>query len=330
MTEPALAEEPSTPVFAVEQPGVFTTIQDLGRPGRAASGVPPGGAMDRFALAAANLLVGNPEKAAGLECALSGPTLVAQSGCLVAVTGGDFQAVLNGRPLPPWKGAFVARGDTLSFGERVWGARVYVAVSGGLGADRWLGSASTYMLAGRGGIHGRPLKAGDTLNVGGAAPRPLVAGRELPFPMRPPYSAEPDLMAVPGPYLSRLRPSARRAFFREKWTVSRDADRMGFRLEGPDLGGEGPELVSYGLAMGCVQLPASGQPILLMADHQTAGGYPVIAGVGRCDLPLAAQLRPGDSLRFKESTVESAQEEWRRRRSALDWLKAEPRRGQSH
>jgi allophanate hydrolase subunit 2 len=96
---------------------------------------------------------------------------------------------------------------------------------------------------------------------------------------------------------------------------------MGFRLEGPDLGGEGPELVSYGLAMGCVQLPASGQPILLMADHQTAGGYPVIAGVARCGLPLAAQLIPGDRLRFKESTVEAAQDEWRRRRAALDWLK---------
>jgi len=309
-------------VLRVELPGMLATIQDLGRPGRRAAGVPPGGAMDAFALVAANLLVGNPEGAAALECALSGPTLTALTGCLVAVTGANFQASLNGQPMPTWEGVFVAPGDRLEFAGRIRGARVYIAVAGGLTGDRWLGSVATYLLAGRGGIHGRPVKAGDLLAAAGPPPRPLVAGRELPEPLRPPYRDHPELLTIAGPYISRLSAKQRRALFAEEWTVSRDADRMGYRLEGPELAVDGPELVSFGLTAGCVQLPASGKPILLMADGQTAGGYPVVATVARCDLPLAAQLMPGDHLRFRETTVEAAQEEWRRRQSALDRLRS--------
>ena len=159
--------------------------------------------MDRFALAGANLLVGNPEGAAALECALSGPSLTALIGCLVAVTGADFQATLNGRPMPTWEGVFVAPGDRLEFAGRSWGARVYVAVAGGLAGDRWLGSVATYLLAGRGGIHGRPLKAGDVLAAGGPPPRPLVAGRALPPPLRPPYGDHAELLTIAGPHVAR-------------------------------------------------------------------------------------------------------------------------------
>jgi antagonist of KipI len=305
-------------VLRVEQPGMLATIQDLGRPGRRAAGVPPGGAMDRFALAAANLLVGNPRSAAALECALSGPSLTALAGCLVAVTGADFQATLNGHAMPTWRGVFLAPGDRLEFAGRSWGARVYVAVAGGLTGDRWLGSVATYLLAGRGGVHGRPVKAGDELAAATPWPRPLVAGRDLPAPLRPPYGDHAELLTIAGPYVARLSAKDRRALFAEEWTVSRDADRMGYRLEGPELAMNGPELVSFGLTTGCVQVPASGQPILLMADGQTAGGYPVVATVARCDLPLAAQLMPGEHLRFRETSVEEAQEEWRRRQAALD------------
>jgi antagonist of KipI len=317
----AAPDEP-VQVLRVEQPGMLATIQDLGRSGRRAAGVPPGGAMDRFALAAANLLVGNPEGAAALECALSGPSLTAMSGCLVAITGADFRATLNGQPMPTWEGVFLARGDRLEFAGRSWGARVYVAVAGGLAGDRWLGSVATYLLAGRGGVHGRSLKAGDVLGVAGPQPRPLVAGRELPGPLRPPYRDHAELLTIAGPYIARLPAKDRRTLFQADWTVSRDADRMGYRLEGPELAIDGPELVSFGLTVGCVQLPASGQPILLMADGQTAGGYPVVAAVARCDLPLAAQLMPGDHLRFRETSVEKAQEEWRRRQACLDHLRA--------
>jgi allophanate hydrolase subunit 2 len=126
---------------------------------------------------------------------------------------------------------------------------------------------------------------------------------------------------VQGPHFRRLAAASRRAFFRERWAVGRDADRMGYRLDGPELEISGPELVSFGLAMGCVQVPAAGQPIVLMADHQTAGGYPVVAGVARADLPLLAQLLPGDHLRFREISVEAAQSAWRRLRASLDTLR---------
>jgi len=300
---------------------MFTTIQDLGRPGRRASGVPPGGAMDRFALAAANRLVGNQENAAALECALSGPSLVALRSCLVAVTGADFGLTLNGSSVPDWTGLFLMEGDRLSFAGRGWGARVYVAVAGGLEAERWLGSASTYLLVGRGGMHGRTLHAGEELSVATPPLRPAVAGRCLPAALRPRYSSAPALAAVPGPHAKTLAAGSTRALYREPWTVSRDADRMGYRLEGKQLELKTEELVSFGLAMGCVQVPPAGQPILLMADHQTAGGYPVVAGVARSALPLAAQLLPGEHLTFEETTVEAAQTEWRRLRGNLDTLR---------
>lgn len=307
-------------LLRVDHASAFTAIQDLGRPGRRAAGVPLGGAMDRFALAAGNLLVGNPVGAAGLECALSGPALTALGQCLVAVTGADFQPTLNGAPMPTWTAVYMAAGDRLAFAGRRWGARTYIAVSGGIYGDRWLGSASTYPLAGRGGIHGRALQPADVLHAAGPQPRPLVACRVLPAPLRPTYTAEPALATIGGPHVGRIKAAGRRALFGERWTVSRDADRMGYRLEGPGLIDAGAELVSFGLTVGCLQLPSSGQPILLMADGQTAGGYPVIAGVARCDVPLAAQLLPGDHLRFREVTVEAAQVEHRRLWSALDGL----------
>ena len=309
------------PQFSVEEPGPFSLVQDLGRTGRRAAGVPVSGAMDRFALAAANALVGNPDGAAALECALAGPTLVALSNCLVAVTGADFGPTLNGQEVPAWTSLFVAEGDRLAFSGRRGGARIYIAVGGGFAADRWLGSGATYLVVGRGGVQGRPLKRGDELRRAGPPPRPAVAGRALPEPSRPPYSGEPEVGAIAGPHARRLGRPGRRLFYRERWAVSLDSDRMGYRLEGPELPMVGEELLSFGLAMGCVQVPASGQPILLMADHQTAGGYPVVAGVARADLPLVAQLLPGDHLSFREVSVESAQSEWRALRAALDSLR---------
>jgi antagonist of KipI len=305
-------------VFKVEKPGLLTTIQDLGRPGHLKFGVPPSGAMDRFAMAAANRLVGNPDGAGGLECALNGPTLEALQPCLVAVTGADFGPTVNGGEMPTWTGVYLAAGERLAFAGRNNGARCYVAVSGGLGGSRWLGSLSTYLLVEKGGFDGRTLEAGDVLHLAGPAPRPLIAGRHLARRLRPAYSQEPVLAAVPGPHHARLAKASRAALFKSVFEVTRDADRMGYRLAGPPLEVTGRELLSIGLTAGAVQLPAGGQPILLMADHQTAGGYPVILGVSRAALPLAAQLLPGDHLRFREVTVTEAQQEWRRLRAGLD------------
>jgi len=305
-------------VLRVEKPGLLTTVQDLGRPGHRAFGVPPSGALDRFALAAANRLVGNPEGAAGLECALNGPVLLALEPCLVAVTGADFTPCINGAEIPPWTGVYLAAGERLSFSGRRWGARCYIAVAGGLSGKRWLGSLSTYLLVEKGGFDGRTLEAGDELELAGPAPRPLVSGRHLSRRLLPDYGREPVLAALPGPHHTRLARASRTALWKSTFEVTRDADRMGFRLEGPQLELTGRELLSLGLTMGAVQLPPGGQPILLMADHQTAGGYPVVLGVSRSALPLAAQLLPGDRFSFAEVGLAEAQEAWRRLRRSLE------------
>jgi antagonist of KipI len=274
--------------------------------------------MDRFALAAANRLVGNPEGASGLECALNGPVLLALQPCLVAVTGADFTPCVNGTEVPLWTGVYLAAGERLSFSGRRWGARCYIAVAGGLTGSRWLGSLSTYLLVEKGGFDGRTLDADDELSLATPAPRPLVAGRHLSRRLLPASGGEPALAALPGPHHTRLSSASRKVLRSSTFAVSRDADRMGFRLEGPQLDLRGRELLSIGLTMGAVQLPIGGQPILLMADHQTAGGYPVILGVTRAALPLAAQLLPGDRLSFREVGLADALLDWRRLRDALE------------
>ena len=308
-------------VLRVEKPGLFTTVQDLGRLNAMSSGVPRGGAMDRFAHRAANLLAGNDEGAATLECTLNGPTLMALRPCLVAITGADFDPRVNGEAAPMWTGVFLSEGDELSFAGRRWGARVYIAVAGDIAGDRWLGSLSTNLLAARGGMHGRQVAAGDIIASSGLPTGPAIAGRQLGPDGRPAY-AEDTLPAIAGPHLRRLDSESRKALFGSGFRVSRDADRMGYRLEGPMVDVSGEELLSFGLVAGAVQVPRSGQPILLMADHGTAGGYPVVATVASAAMPVAAQLLPGDELSFSEIGIEAALRLRRDQRAALDSLKS--------
>lgn len=296
-----------TAVLRVVEPGLLSTIQDLGRPAEIASGVPPGGAMDRFAHSAANLLVGNDRGEATLECTINGPQVVAERACLVAVTGGDLGLRVNGHDAPMWTGIFLGAGDQLSFAGRRSGARAYIALAGGVEGDRWLGSRSTYLLVARGGIEGRPLKAGDVLHAATDRAHPRVAGRQLPPALRPDY-AEATLAAIGGPHLRRLEAESRRALFGATFKLSNQADRMGYRLEGPTMSQKGDELLSFGLAAGAVQVVNSGQAILLMADHQTAGGYAVPATVVSASLPRAAQLLPGDEFQFREVTETKARQ----------------------
>jgi antagonist of KipI len=304
--------------FRVVEPGLLTTIQDIGRPHAVAAGVPPGGAMDRFAHAAGNLLVGNDRSLATLECTLIGPRLVAERHCLVALVGADLDPRVNGSGAPMWTSLALEQGDELSFGRRRVGARAYIAVAGGFVGDRWLGSMSTNLMTARGGMHGRALAAGDMLAVGESAWEP-DAGRTLGEDLRPRYS-EHTLFAIEGPQGARLVPDSRRALFNAAFTVSHDSNRMGYRLEGPALQAPGDELLSFSLIGGAVQLPAGGQPILLMADHQTAGGYPVVAVVVSASMAVAAQLAPGDELRIVETTIEDALAMRAAQRSALDSL----------
>src|SRR6184192_817240 len=307
-----------TEVLRVHEPGLFTTIQDTGRLHAIASGVPHGGAMDRFAHSAANLIVGNDRSAATLECTLTGPGLLIEAPCLVAVTGADFDLRVNGAPAPMWGAISLRAGDEVAFGPRRGGARAYLAVAGGVLGDRWLGSMSTNVMAARGGMHGRPLATGDVIAAGQSA-MAAVTGRGLARQLRPRYD-EHTLHLVAGPHISRLGADARAALFSSAFVVSPDSNRMGYRLEGPGLETSGEELLSFGLVAGALQLPSSGQPILLMADHQTAGGYPVVATVVSASMAVAAQLAPGDEVRFAETSIETALQMRAVQREALESL----------
>ena len=293
----------------VVHPGILTTIQDAGRPNAVASGVQPGGAMDFFALAAANLIVGNDRGAAVLECTLTGPRLVAERDCVIAITGGDL-----GPSTPMWTAVTLARGEQLSFSGRRRGARAYIAIDGGVIGDRWLGSMSTNLMCVRGGMHGRALALGDVISTGGLQ-YPAEAGFALREELRPDYSHH-TLRVVPGPHFARLT----KPFFGERFTVNPDSNRMGYRLDGPTLEAPGEELLSFPVVAGVIQLPSGGGPILLMADHQTAGGYPVIATVTSASMPVAAQLAPGDELEIVETSMEAALAARAAQRAALESL----------
>jgi biotin-dependent carboxylase-like uncharacterized protein len=310
-----------TPVLRVQTPGLLTTVQDLGRPNAISAGVQSGGAMDRFAHSAANLLVGNDPGLATLECTLIGPSLVAEHACLIAFAGAELDPHINGAPAPMWTGVLLGEGDRLTFGPERDGARMYIAVAGGVEADRWLGSLSTNLMAARGGMRGQPLRSGDVIAIAGEPKIPAVAGRSLAQQLRPDYS-DHILHAIPGPHVKRLTPEGRALLFGAPFNVSRDADRMGYRLDGPRLVTSGDELLSFGLVSGAVQVSHNGQPIILMADHQTAGGYPVVATVVSAALPIAAQLLPGDELRFEEMTIERARKMRDGLAAALDTLRS--------
>jgi antagonist of KipI len=305
-----------TAVLRVEAPGLLTTVQDMGRPNAMSSGVSRGGAMDRFAHSAANLLVGNDAGAATLECTLIGPHLIVERSCLLAITGADLDPTINGRPAAMWTGFFASEGDRLTFGARRAGARAYIGIAGGVAADRWLGSASTNLMAARGGINGRALTAGDIIRAADLPGGPVVSGRRLDEGLRPRYGGR-RLQALPGPHVKRLIAAGRRLLFDSAFKVGLDADRMGYRLDGPALDAPGDELLSFGLTAGALQVPGGGRPILLMADFQTAGGYPVIATVVSASLPIAAQLAPGDEFRFTEIDLEGALQMRREMQAAL-------------
>lgn len=293
--------------------GLLTTVQDLGRWGYQRFGVPVAGAMEAFALQAANRLVGNEPGEAALEVTVAGPTLQASDNCLVAVTGGDLGPRVNGRPLPMWLANFVRRGSVLDFAGRRLGARAYLAVAGGIAVPPVLGSRSTCLSGGFGGHQGRALRAGDVLPLG-CAPADLLAlaGQGLPPESWPVYDEAPTVHAIPGPQDDYFTAEALATFFASEYVVSAIADRMGYRLQGPRLAHRGSaEFISAGVVTGSVQVPADGQPIVLMADHQTIGGYPVIATVVSADILLLAQCLPGSHLRFAPTTIEEAQRRWR-------------------
>jgi antagonist of KipI len=322
----------------VVRPGLLATVQDLGRAGGQRHGIPIGGAMDTFALRVANLLVGNAEGDAALEVTLAGPTLAFEREALLAIGGADLGAAADGVPLPRWHPVRVPAGACVSLGAARDGCRAYVAIAGGVDVPAVLGSRSTFARARIGGLDGRALRAGDAFPVGApsplaariaaalgperAEPRAMVAHWGAGASLLPRYSARPVVRLVPGAHLGALTARAREALTGEEFRVAPASDRMGYRLQGPALALSAPlELLSEGVAFGTVQLPPGGSPIVLMADRQTTGGYPRLGEVASVDLPLLAQLRPGDRLRFRAISLEEAQALYLAREQAIAELR---------
>ncbi len=289
--------------------GLLTTLQDRGRYGWEQYGVPVAGAMDPFALQAANAIVGNDLGEAALEITIVGPRLLARSGCLIAVAGADFDLRVDGVPAPLWQALWLPAGSVVEFGGRRSGCRAYLAVAGGFAVAPVLGSRSTYLRGGFGGFAGRALRAGDILPLREpAAGHPALAGRPLPAVDLPSYTDEPTVRVVLGPQADRFTPEGVATLLESVYEVGPNSDRMGCRLRGPGIAHRaGADIVSDGIALGSVQVPGDGQPIVLMADRQTTGGYTKIATVIGADVPLLAQCVPGASrVRFAAVSLAEA------------------------
>ena len=289
----------------VQSPGLFTTVQDLGREGFGPLGVSPSGAADPISLRLGNRLVGNPESAAGLEMTLLGGTFLFREGGIAAVTGSDFGAALDGAPVPPWTSIQVRSGQRLALGPSRSGARCYLCVRGGIQVKLFLGSASTHILSGLGGLDGRALKKGDLLEIG-AASAEFTGRRAAPHEFKL-LSTRKILRVTAGPQNGWFPESSRAAFYTGPYRVTEEANRMGLRLEGPAVDmPPGGQMITEGVSLGAIQVPAGGQPIILFAEQQTTGGYPKIANVISADLASLGQLRPRDEIRFEPVSLEAA------------------------
>src|SRR4029453_1587915 len=291
--------------------GFLTSVQDLGRSRFRQFGVSPGGALDCFGLRVANLLVGNDEGAAGLEISLGGLQLRFEDDRVVAWCGGDFDVHIGSRVLPAGHAGSVNAGDKLKIGAPKAGCRSWLSISGGTVVEPVLGSRSTDLRASFGGFEGRSLRDGDVLPLGmrPGSPTPAtgISSWTAPHDWVSPAKREPILRFVRGMDWNRFNASSLQHFTSEAFTVSSDSDRMGVRLEGPELNRKDKvDLVSEAVAPGTIQVPPSGKPILLLGDCQTIGGYPKIAHVIAVDLGLAAQLRAGDHVRFSEVSLADA------------------------
>lgn len=292
-------------MLLVIKPGMLTTVQDAGRWGFQSRGVPVAGPMDPCSHRLANALVGNARDAASLEVTLLGPELEFASERVVAVAGAEFALTLDGRGVPMNAPFIVSSGARLKFGARQRGARAYLAVAGGLATPPVLGSRATHVISGMGGVDGRPLRAGDAVPLFSPPARQTSgapASAVVPLPER-----EARVRVIPGPQREYFAADAVDVLQSAPYVIGQDSDRMGFRLTGPPLTHvRGADIISDATPLGVLQVPASGQPILLMADRQTTGGYPKIATVITADIPIVGQLAPGDAIRFALCTPREA------------------------
>ena len=295
--------------FKIIAAGLLTTVQDLGRRGWQSWGVTEAGAVDGLALRLGNWLLLNSENAAALEITALGPVLQALRTCAICIAGADLGATLNNQPLPRWTVVQVVPGDRIAFSGMVAGCRAYLCVAGGIDVPPVLGSRSTDLLGHLGGVDGRQLVAGDQLPLGPPA-RPIVSliGRRQPAAVAPSYPDVITARVVLGPQADHFTEQGIEVLLRSEYVVSQDSNRTGVRLEGPAVehSSRGPDIVSDGTPLGGIQVPRSGQPIVLLQGRQTMGGYAKIATVVSSDVWRISQLRPGDRLRLSAVTVQEA------------------------
>ncbi|MFQ5520322.1 MAG: biotin-dependent carboxyltransferase family protein [Candidatus Methylomirabilia bacterium] len=309
-------------IIEVLDGGLFTTVQDLGRYGYQRYGVPVSGAMDRFALRAANILVGNQEGAAGLEITLVGPRLRFVADTVIAITGADLDPRLDDEPVAMWRAVAASQGSILSFPAIRDGMRAYLAIAGGVDVPEILGSRSTYTRCRLGMAESRPLARGDRIATSWENPAARVEGRRLPQPDVASYGHHHALRVVLGPQDDAFTPEGIQTFLSFTYTVSPQSDRVGYRFQGPRIQHKsGHDIVSDGSPPGGVQVPGGGLPIVLLADRGTTGGYTKIATVISADLGRLAQAIPGDTVSFRSTTVEEAHEALKRQEARLQQLK---------
>jgi antagonist of KipI len=318
------------------KPGLLTTIQDTGRYYFRKQGIVVSGAMDTFSLRIANLLVGNAQEEAALEITFSGPEIRFTQAQLIAITGTLQTPCIDKKPVSLWKPVYVRAGSLLTFDSPRRGCRAYLAVAGGLDVPKIMGSYATYLQAKVGGWQGRSLQTGDIIRYKHPAGyrqitievleksserfKPAKWGLASAYQLE--VQQEPMIRVVKGPEYEHLTEESRRALWNELFHVSTRSDRMGYRLEGMSLLLKQPvELISSAVSFGTIQLPPKGNPIILMADHQTTGGYPRIAQVISADLPVLAHISPQQKIRFKEVSLEEAQELYYQRESIIGQLR---------
>ncbi len=291
-------------MIRIVDPGPQTTVQDLGRVGQLRYGIPPSGPVDVRAFVIANRLVGNADGAAGLECTLMGPRFTVDAACTIAVTGAEAPVTVNGAAAEPWTTLALAPGDTVRVAAARVGLRIYVAFSGGLDVPAALGSRATYLRGRLGGLEGRALKRDDVLRL---FPAPVPPSRRLAPAEISAIEAEPEIRVVLGPEADRFTPDGIAAFLGGPYEMLPQSDRMGARLKGPRIAhARGHDIISDGIALGSIQVPGDGQPIVLLVDRQSTGGYTKIATVGSFDIGRIGQVKPGQRVRFRAIDVAEA------------------------
>ncbi|MEW9676142.1 biotin-dependent carboxyltransferase family protein [Lentibacillus sp. L22] len=319
-------------MIKVLKPGIEATVQDNGRIGYYELGMPPSGAMDKFSYSVGNWLVGNQDGAASLEATYMGPALEFQEDATIALTGGELPPKVNGKSVSMWETLKVKSGDILSFDFVKNGARIYLSVAGGINVPEIMGSRSTYTLCGIGGFEGRSLKEGDTLHIGNDQQDDVKEGTKVSSEFVPQYTKQHEIRVVVGLCSYRLTEHSLQNFLKTEWTVTPEANRVGYRFKGEKVefipreqpfgaGSDPSNVVDLGYPVGSIQIPGGVEPIALLNDAVTGGGYVTVATITSTDLNRIAQTKTNEKVKFESVTLNQALEERNAHRSNLSKIK---------